>query len=39
VKLDGDNQIITMRLLYGPSEEGADPFADEESEDTEGDRE
>jgi len=39
VKLDGDNQLITTRLLYGPAEDDEDPFADAESQDAEADRE
>ena len=36
IRLDGENSIITTRILYGQAEDGEeDPFADEETENSE----
>ena len=35
IKLDGENQIITTRVLYGEADDEEDPFADEETDNLE----
>jgi len=35
IKLDGENQIITTRILYGEADDEEDPFADEETDNSE----